>query len=128
MRTATSRAPYTQSGAMNSRACQGGKTDGGDREWAERAGPKVHDARWSRAAIHRARFRGSAARQPLSTYDGKGSACDAGRRLGGWLPLLRHRAALRAWTFRDPTERFPASEAARLLFDFHEGRPVARSV
>ena len=72
---------------------------------AERAGTKVHYAPRNRAAIHRTWFRRGAARQPLSAYDGKRSACDAGGRLGGWLSILRHRAALWAWTFRDPTER-----------------------
>ena len=90
------------------------------------ADPEIRDAARRRAELHRARFWRRAARQPLSADDREGGEGDARRRVGVRLPILRYRAALRPRAVRDPPQRFPAAEAARLLPHLHEGRPPAR--
>ena len=80
-----------------SRGTGRGSFDGGVHECAQRASPEVRNAPRGGTAIQRTWSRRSAAWQPLSTHDGKRGAGHAGGRLGGRLPIFRHRAALRAW-------------------------------
>ena len=86
---------------------------------------KIRHPPGSGAALHRTRLWRRAARQSLSADDREGSAADARNGMGVRLPLFRHRAALRARPFRDPAQRIPAAEAAQLLPDLDQGRPIA---
>ena len=106
------------------RECGGG--DGGGRRTRGRTIRKrKFTTRSGVGCVHRTRLRRRAARQSLSSDDREGGARDARRRLGGRLPLLRHRAALRPRPVGDAAQRLPARQAARLLSDVDQDRPPA---